>query len=82
MKETEMSKLTIEELNKRNESLKLKTGMLVGLFFVLLCAGVYVTITDLKFLPVLMMAVALLPLVIVSFGQMKKIASEIAGRNK
>ena len=82
MKKTEISQLTIEDLNKKNESLKIKAGMLVGILIVLLGAGVYATMLDFKFLPIPIVGVALLPLVIVSFVHVKQIKTEIARRNK
>lgn len=82
MKKTELSKLTIEDLNKKNESFKLMTGILVGMLIVLFGVGVYVTIVDFKFLPIPIVAVALFPLVILSYGQGKKLRTEIARRNK
>ncbi len=81
MKNIKLKDLSIEDLKNKEKSLKLLTGMLIGMLIALFVLSIYTTITK-EFTPLLIIPIALLPIVIMNFSTINKIKTEINSREK
>jgi hypothetical protein len=81
MKDHKLSEKSIEELQKTKKNLQLITGMLVGAIIVLFSITMYITLTK-GFTPLMIVAIALLPIAVLNFGTVNRIKKEIESREK
>lgn len=79
MKNTKLSELSTQDLINKEKSLKLLTGMLIGMLFALFVLSLYLTVTK-EFSPLLIMPFALLPIVVINFSTIKNIKKELNSR--
>ena len=81
MKETDLSKLTREELLKQEKTAKTVSAFLFGTIFIQFAAGVFLTFKQ-GFNVFTILPVAFIPILIVSKTNLKKIRAEIDLRGK
>lgn len=77
--QTDLTSLTLEELQKRVKIAKTATGLLAGIVFVQFAVGLYLTVKQ-GFNVFTVIPICFLPLVIVNSAQIKKLNEEIAKR--
>ena len=77
--EEDLTKMSIEELNKKLKSSKMIAGFFVAAVAVQLLCGIYLTIKD-GFNAFTVLPVAFLPILLINFNSLKKIKAEIARR--
>ncbi len=82
MAKKELNELTIEELKQRAKSIKIVTWFLVVMLLVLFCMTLYQSVRDGEMQILLVVPIALLPIVLFNFGNIKKINSEVKSRSK
>lgn len=80
MKNEDFSKLSLEELKKKEKSTRFSAGLLGGIIFVQFLIGIFLTVTN-GFSVFTVMPIAFLPILVISFSSLKKIKAEIATRN-
>ncbi|GAA4275167.1 hypothetical protein U6A24_17510 [Aquimarina gracilis] len=80
MKKEELQDLTIEELKKKETSLKMLTGLLAGILFVLFVVTIYTSVKNKEFDPMLITAIALSAIIPLNYKQIKQIKAEIKQR--
>ena len=81
MRQEPISEMSTEKLKKNYKAMKLATGILTGLFIVMIASGVYVTIRKGFGVPFLLLFV-FLPLFVNNIIQLKKIKTELLTRDK
>ena len=77
--QSDLSTLTLTELNKRAKSTKMASGLLIGIIIVQFITGIFLTIKQ-GFSIFIIIPVAFLPMVAVNYSNLKKIKEEIAKR--
>ncbi|CAH0995998.1 hypothetical protein EMA8858_02126 [Emticicia aquatica] len=80
MSENPYSKMSLEELNTKVKTLKSVTSIFSGILFVLVFAVVFLGIRK-GFSAISIVPVALIPILIINLGTLKKIQDEIKSRN-
>jgi hypothetical protein len=80
MSENPYSKMSLEELNAKVKTLKSVTSIFSGILFVLVFAVVFLGIRK-GFSAISIVPVALIPILIINLGTLKKIQDEIKSRN-
>jgi len=76
MTEIKLENLSNEELLKRQKMVSVVTYTLIGMLLVLFCLGLFLTFTK-SFTPLTVVPLALMPIVIINFGNIKKIKAEL-----
>jgi hypothetical protein len=79
-KETNLSTLTVEELEKRAKTTKIASIMLAVIIAIQFGIGLFLTLSK-GFNVFTVIPLAFLPMLIVNFTNIKKIKAEIAKRN-
>ncbi len=79
-KETNLSTLTVEELEKRVKTTKIASIMLAVIIAIQFGIGIFLTLSK-GFNVFTVIPLAFLPMLIVNFTNIKKIKAEIAKRN-
>lgn len=79
-KETNLSTLTVEELEKRAKTTKITSIMLAVIIAIQFGIGIFLTLSK-GFNVFTVIPLAFLPMLIVNFTNIKKIKAEIAKRN-
>jgi hypothetical protein len=79
-KETNLSTLTVEELEKRAKTTKIASIMLAVIIAIQFGIGIFLTLSK-GFNVFTVIPLAFLPMLIVNFTNIKKIKAEIAKRN-
>ena len=77
--QSDLSTLTLTELNKRAKSTKMASGLLIGIIIVQFITGIFLTLKQ-GFSVFILIPVAFLPMVAVNYFNLKKINEEIAKR--
>lgn len=77
--QSDLSTLTLTELQKRAKSTKMASGLLIGIIIVQFITGIFLTIKQ-GFSVFIIIPVAFLPMVVVNYSNLKKIKEEIAKR--
>ena len=77
--QSDLSTLTLTELNKRAKSTKMASGLLIGIIIVQFITGIFLTLKQ-GFSVFILIPVAFLPMVAVNYSNLKKINEEIAKR--
>ena len=80
MKEKELKEMSLDELKKKEKTLKFSLGILVGSIIGLLIVCVIITIKK-GFQAFTIMPIAFLPIIISSFSGLKKLQAEINSRS-
>lgn len=81
MKNEDFTTLTIDQLKAKEKSAQTAASLLAGVIIVQLFGGIYLTYVN-GFNIFTIMPVVFIPILIVSFNNLKKIKQEIASRNK
>jgi hypothetical protein len=81
MKETDLSKLSLEELLKQEKTAKISYAFLLGTIIIQLAAGIFLTIKQ-GFSVFIILPIAFVPILIVNNTNLKKIRAEINLRGK
>ena len=76
MTEIKLENLSNEELLKRQKMVSVVTYTLIGMLLVLFCLGLFLTFTK-SFTPLTVVPLALMPIVIINLGNIKKIKAEL-----
>ncbi len=79
MKNEDYTKLSLEELKKKQKGAQLATSLLTGIIIVQSAVGIYLTFTN-GFSVFTMMPVVFFPILMMSYNNLKKIREEIASR--
>jgi len=79
MKETNLLKLSLEELKKREKTTKTSTVLLLGMIIVQIAVGVFLTFKQ-KFSVFTILPIAFFPILVVNNTNLKKIRTEINSR--
>jgi uncharacterized membrane protein len=79
MKQEELTNLSLEELQKKEKSLKTLTGVFLGMQVVMTILGVFILLQKGSFV-FASLPVAFLPLLLANLANLKKITAEIAKR--
>lgn len=79
MKETDLSKLSLEELKKREKTTKTSTVLLLGMIIVQIAVGVFLTFKQ-GFSVFTILPIAFFPILVVNNTNLKKIGTEINSR--
>ena len=80
MKKDDLSKLTEEQLVKREKTLRFTVGLLMGILIVLLIVAIFISVRDKSFNPALITPVALAAILPISFKKIKEIREELERR--
>ncbi len=81
MQETDLSKLTIEELLKQEKTAKIVSAFLLGTIIIQFTVGVFLTFKQ-GFNVFTILPIAFVPILIVNKTNLKKIRTEIDSRTK
>ena len=80
MEEKELKTKSLDELKQRATTIKTATWTLVGMLLVLFCVALYLTLSKGSMQVLLAVPIALLPIVVLNFKNLKKIHAEIRER--
>ncbi len=72
MKNEDYTKLSLEELKKKEKGAQLATSLLTGIIIVQSAVGIYLTFTN---------GFSVFPILMMSYNNLKKIREEIASRS-
>lgn len=81
MKNEDYSKISLEELKKKEKSAQLATSLLIGMIIVQFIVGVFLTMTQ-GFSVFTIMPAIFLPIAVLSYNNLKKIKEAIASKNR
>ncbi len=81
MKETDLSKLTIEELLKQEKTVKAVSYLFIGVIIIQFAAGIFLTIKQ-GFSIFMIVPIAFVPILMITISNLKKIRTEIDSRTK
>lgn len=81
MKSQPISEMNTENLKKNYKAMKLATGILSGMFMVMVASGIYITMTK-GFGAVSILPLVFLPLFISNITNLKKIKTELINRGE
>ncbi len=79
MNNTNLKDVSTSDLKKKENLLKILSGLLLGMLFVLFVTTLYMTFTH-RFTPLFIIPIALLPIVILNFNSLNKIKEELRSR--
>ena len=75
----DLTQTPTEKLRKTVQTLKFITGLLLGTLITLFGNTLYISIKD-GFTPLFVVSIALLPIVFINFGLIKKLKAELSSR--
>ena len=75
-----LNELSLEELMKQRKTLKLVSGIFIGVLIVLCLALLYKYLETKEFSALMIMPITLLPIAILNYANIKKIIKEINSR--
>jgi hypothetical protein len=81
MQETDLSKLTIEELLKQEKTVKAVSYLFIGVIIIQFAAGIFLTIKQ-GFSIFMIVPIAFVPILMITISNLKKIRTEIDSRTK
>ncbi len=80
MKSKNLKELSVEELLKQQKTIKLVTGVLIGMLSTLLITGISLALQKTSFISFVIIPFALLPIVFLNFTSLKKVKEELNSR--
>jgi hypothetical protein len=80
MKSKKLTELSLEELKKQQKTLKIVSGAFIGVLLALCMVLIYTYFKTKELTPLMIMPVALSPLAILNYLNIKKITKEINSR--
>ena len=81
MAEQDLSRLSLEELHEKANSLKKTTGMLTGLLIVLCGAVIFLAFINIAMAPFLATPIAFFAILAINYKKIKALKAEIERRN-
>ena len=82
MKSKNLKEWSVEELLKQQKTIKLVTGMLIGMLSALFILGVFLSLQKTSFVSFIVIPFALLPIVFLNLTTLKKVKEELYAREK
>ncbi|MES2518727.1 MAG: redox-active disulfide protein 2 [Bacteroidota bacterium] len=80
MKSKNLKEWSVEELLKQQKTIKLVTGVLIGMLSTLLIIGISLTFQEKSFASFIVIPIALLPIVFLNLTTLKKVKEELNSR--
>lgn len=80
MKDKKFANISTEELQKKQKTIKLITGMLAGSLSILFFLTLYITITK-EFTSLMIIPIALLPILLLNLNNISEINKVLKSRN-
>jgi hypothetical protein len=81
MQETDLTKVTKEELLKREKTAKVVSYLFIGVIIIQLATGIFLTIKQ-GFSIFMIVPIAFVPILMITISNLKKIRTEIDSRTK